>query len=497
MVEYTSLNGVSALPIPIGMVSSGASESRATVILYDGMEKVVKNESLVIIRNKNGGNVLAVCRGGKGLNENVRTGSFNPGVAYARRGRIPSSAKEYYTFNLEVIGMIGEDGLEQNKLIIAPTSIVELFSDEDDPMKLLSKSPELTIGHYWGKPNWRVPVLKQYINYHIGIFGVTGSGKSYLARYEIIPLLRKAGYSLIIMDWKGSDYAPYFEPVILLDRIKVDNFTVLSYFSQLTKNFGYHGREENPVASAFERALRTVEWRGRSPSEARELLYRKAKSILELQGSKLKSETAQLWLERLEASFDLITEEELEKFLGTMEPWEILAEAKDKGLVVIDMSKGEKEQKLAAFYSITRYLKRLMERKQRLDVALIIDEGPQYAPWQPRGLERETTDLIIDLCALGRSYGLSIVILSQGISGEIGLNSAVRRNLNTQFIGRIHPLDFEEAQRLAASYYISPETLLTLPEGHFYFLGRMNPSPTPLLISFQINEEEKSGSAGK
>jgi len=164
---------------------------------------------------------------------------------------------------------------------------------------------------------------------------------------------------------------------------------------------------------------------------------------------------------------------------------------------VIDMSKGEKEQKLAAFYSITRYLKRLMERKQRLDVALIIDEGPQYAPWQPRGLERETTDLIIDLCALGRSYGLSIVILSQGISGEIGLNSAVRRNLNTQFIGRIHPLDFEEAQRLAASYYISPETLLTLPEGHFYFLGRMNPSPTPLLISFQINGEGKSGSAGE
>jgi len=449
------MEGWLELPIPIGMVSSGASESRATVILYDGMERKVRNESLVIIRNKNGGDVLAVCRGGRGLNENVKTGSFNPGVAYAKRGRIPSSAKEYYIFNLEVIGAVGEDGIEQNKLIIAPTSVVELFSDEDDPMRLLSKGSDLTIGHYWGRPNWRVPILKQYINYHIGIFGVTGSGKSYLARYEIIPLLRKAGYSLIIMDWKGSDYAPYFEPVILLDKIKVDDFTVLSYFSQLTKNFGYHGREENPVASAFERALRTVEWRGRTPSEARDLLYRKAKSILELEGSRLKkTETGQLWLERLEASFELITEEEIEKFLGTMEPWEILAEAKDKGIVVIDMSKGEKEQKLAAFYSITRYLKRLMERKQRLDVALIIDEGPQYAPWQPRGLERETTDLIIDLCALGRSYGLSIVILSQGMAGEIGLNSAVRRNLNTQFIGRIHPLDFEEAQKRA--YHTPP-----------------------------------------
>ncbi|RLF98121.1 MAG: hypothetical protein DRN47_05950 [Candidatus Wolframiiraptor sp.] len=210
----------------------------------------------------------------------------------------------------------------------------------------------------------------------------------------------------------------------------------------------------------------------------------------------MKKETGVLWIDRLEASFELITEEEIERFLGTIEPWQILAQAKDKGIVVVDMSKGEKEQKLAVFYSIARYLKRLMERKQRLDVALVIDEGPQYAPWQPRGLERETTDLIIDLCALGRSYGLSIVILSQGMAGEIGLNAAVRRNLNTQFIGRIHPLDLEEAQKLATSYYISPENLLTLPEGHFYFLGRMNPSPTPLLISFQINEEQ-SGSAGE
>ena len=463
------------------------------MILYDGMERVVRNESLVIVRNRNGEDVLAVCRGGRGLNENVKTASFSPGVAYAKTGKIPSSVKEFYVFNLEIIGAIGEDGLEQNKLIIAPTSIVEMFTSEDDPMRYLSDS-SLVLGHYWAEPKWKVPILKQYINYHIGIFGVTGSGKSYLARYEVIPLLRNAGYSVIIMDWKGSDYAPYFEHSIPLDNIKVDNTTVIKYFNHLTKNFGYMGREDNPVSAAVERALRTTEWRGKTPEEARKMIYMQAKSILQQQGSTGSKgrEMSLFWQNRLDSSFELITEEEIERFLGTIEPWQILAQAKDKGIVVVDMSKGEKEQKLAVFYSIARYLKRLMERKQRLDVALVIDEGPQYAPWQPRGLERETTDLIIDLCALGRSYGLSIVILSQGMAGEIGLNAAVRRNLNTQFIGRIHPLDLEEAQKLATSYYISPENLLTLPEGHFYFLGRMNPSPTPLLISFQINEGEKS-----
>jgi hypothetical protein len=41
------------------------------------------------------------------------------------------------------------------------------------------------------------------------------------------------------------------------------------------------------------------------------------------------------------------------------------------------MSKGIKEQKLAVFTAITKYLKKLMERKQTLNIALVIDEGPQ------------------------------------------------------------------------------------------------------------------------
>ena len=476
------------MPVPIGMVSSGASESRATVILYDGKEREVKNESLVLIKNKNGGDILAVCRGGRGINENIRAAGFTPGVAYARSGRTPSSAKEYYLFNLEVIGAVESNGLSQNKLIIAPTSEVEMFVDDDDPMNLLGKS-DLTIGHYWGKPSWKVPVLRQYINYHIGVFGVTGSGKSYLTRYEIIPLLRRARYDVIVMDWKGSDYAPYFDSSLLLDQIKIDDTTILSYFGSLTRNFGYHDREDNPVATAVETALKQVKWRGKDPEESRDLVHKKARALI--QGATgLKEDTRLLQLGRLDAAFEQITADEFERFLGTIEPWEILAEAKDKGVLVIDMSKGIKEQKLAVFYSIARYLKRLMERKQTLNIALVVDEAPQYAPWQPRGMERETTDIIIELCALGRSYGLSVVLLSQGMAGEIGLNAAVRRNLNTQFIGRIHPLDLEEARNLAASYYISPETLLTLPEGHFYFLGRMNPSPIPLLISFQIGEEK-------
>jgi DNA helicase HerA-like ATPase len=166
---------------------------------------------------------------------------------------------------------------------------------------------------------------------------------------------------------------------------------------------------------------------------------------------------------------------------------------KEKHLLTIDLSLGSKEQKLTIFLSIIRYLKKLMEAKTELNVALVIDEAPQYCPWQYRGIEEETTREIIGSAALGRSYKLSLVLISQGIAGEIGINAAVRRNLNTLFVGRIHPLDAQEAEKFFATAAVDPSSLLRLPEGQFYVIGKMNPSPVPLLITFEIPEDEKVG----
>lgn len=125
-----------------------------------------------------------------------------------------------------------------------------------------------------------------------------------------------------------------------------------------------------------------------------------------------------------------------------------------------------------------------MEAKEQLKLALVIDEGPQYCPFEPYRIQRDTTDVITELCALGRSYKLCMVLLSQGIAGEIEINAAVRRNLNTQFIGKIHPLDMDEASKLLSQLNIDSEFLVSLAEGHFYMLGKLNPSPIPLLMSF-------------
>mgnify|MGYP005638436873 CR=1 FL=1 len=160
-------------------------------------------------------------------------------------------------------------------------------------------------------------------------------------------------------------------------------------------------------------------------------------------------------------------------------------------LKVINMHGVWDEVKLSFFITLANHLISRMYQGEELNLALIVDEAPQYCPFDPKGLQSQTTELIKNICALGRKHKLCMVLVSQGMAGEIGINAAVRRNLNTWFIGQIHPLDFEEASKRLSPYGINPERLLTLDPGVFYFTGKMNPSPTPLLISFKVDDKRE------
>jgi len=45
-----------------------------------------------------------------------------------------------------------------------------------------------------------------------------------------------------------------------------------------------------------------------------------------------------------------------------------------------------------------------MEQKEKLNLALFLDEGPQYCPFKPLGMEQDTTEMISELCTLERTY---------------------------------------------------------------------------------------------
>lgn len=124
----------------VGIVASLSTVTDAQLILNDGEERNAKAEHLVLIHNRNGNDVLAVCRTAVGSNENLSIGGFSPGIAYARLGKHPSNAKEYYAFMLDVLGDVSKGKLQQNKTVLAPGSDVELFEDADNPMSYLGIS---------------------------------------------------------------------------------------------------------------------------------------------------------------------------------------------------------------------------------------------------------------------------------------------------------------------------------------------------------------------
>jgi hypothetical protein len=484
----------------VGIVASLSTVINAQLILNDGEERNVKAEDLVHIHNRNGNEVMAVCRTAIGSNENLSTGGFSPGIAYARLGKRPSSAKEYYAFMLDVIGDVGKGILQQNKTVLAPGSDVELYEDTENPMTYLGKS-EGSVGYYKDHPKWMVPMNAAFIPYHIGVFATTGAGKSLLTRYQIVPFLQHAGYDVLVLDWKGSDYVAYAKSRFTMSDLALDDDNVVDYLRAAMNDFGYYVPkmiERNPIRSALERVILDQKWREcKTPLELQEFLEKEvAKQIAEehpKEDAKTGTSTVDYWgklaIDRYKRWLAKVPENDFANVLGKTLPSQIIDKVRNDHFVAIDVSAGLKEMKLSVFLTIAKYLREMMQEKKELNIALVIDEGPQYCPFMPKGLEAKTTDSISDLCAMGRSYKLSVIILSQGMAGEIGINAAVRRNLNTLFIGKIHPLDMEEAKRLLAQGKIDDKSLTMLPEGDFYFTGKMNPAPVPLLIHFDLPKE--------
>jgi hypothetical protein len=200
----------------IGRVADGSTETFARVILLKDLEREIVAEELVLI--KNGGDVepssriLGVLRGGLGKNEFLSHTSYRPDVAYMKYGGEPSGAREVYSFSIKPIGVITEEGVEPNLSIIQPRSPVYLLEEVDNPLKLIAKGEEILWmdAYMEGREPWKIPVKKAFIPYHVGIYGSTGSGKSWFTRYILIPSYIEAGYDVLVLDWSGTDYAPYY-----------------------------------------------------------------------------------------------------------------------------------------------------------------------------------------------------------------------------------------------------------------------------------------------
>ena len=491
----------------IGRVADGSTETLARVILLKDLEREIVAEELVLIKNGGDENpssqLLGVLRGGLGKNEFLSHTSYRPDVAYMKYGGEPSGAREVYSFSIRPIGIITEDGIEPNLSIIQPRSPVYLLEEADNPLQLMAREEDIIWmeAHLEKHESWRIPVRKTFIPYHVGVYGSTGSGKSWFTRHILIPLYNNAGYKAVVLDWSGTDYAPHYESpekteVVKITDIALDEESVLSYLEDKTENFGRNDYVRDSFDSFIEgwtgkveNALNTASREGRDPAE---ILYRQIRAHVDANLSGIKREDWRSTARRVERRvFRRFKARDLRPVMGVLNVEQLLQKLESRDLLVMDMGGVLTEAKLGFFLSLTKHFYNLMEAGENLRIALVVDEAPQYAPWDPKGLQRETTEMIKNLAALGRKRMLNLTLIAQGIKGEIGINAAVRRNLNTHFFGRIHPLDAGGeggASEWLSPYGIDPEHMLQLKAGKFYFTGAMNPSPIPLLITYKPPE---------
>jgi len=483
----------------IGRVADSSTETSARVILLKGLEREVAAEELVLI--KNGGEekpsslLLGVLRGGLGKNEFLSCTSYKPDVAYIKLGGEPSDAREVYSFLIKPIGVISENGIEPNLAIIQPKSPVYLLEESENPFKWIALGKEVVWmdAYVENHEEWKVPVDKTFIPYHVGVYGSTGSGKSWFTRFILIPLYVKAGYKVVILDWSGTDYAQYYRDlkdfeVVKIAEIALDEASIFSYFKNKTNNFGGNENIANAFDEFIEGWINKVEKAFNEGNvKPNEALYNQLETHVE---KAIKQISRNDWREAAERAkrriFRRFKVQDLNPIMGTLTIEEVMNKAGN--MLVIDMGGALAEAKLGFFLSFSKHLYSLMEAGEDLKIALIIDEAPQYAPWEPKGIQNETTEMIKNLAALGRKRMLNLTLIAQGVKGEIGINAAVRRNLNTHFFGRIHPLDAGGeggASEWLSPYGINPDQLLQLKPGRFYFSGAMNPSPIPLLITYK------------
>jgi hypothetical protein len=379
------------------MVAGGSSDIEADIILEKGQEANVRRDDIIIVKDSHGRMFLTKVSTVRGEDETLRTTNYKPGISLVQRGLTPSRAKEFTVAHVVVLGQVGETSLLRNRHVLMPGSTAYV-PVEENPMQMIRAS-EHTIGYYADRPEWRVPAEPEFLTYHVGVFGSTGCGKSMLARFELIPFILHY-YPLMILDWKGTDYSPYYPGSIVFQSA------------------------QGPM----------IQFRDRPRSEA-----------------------------------------------------DIISLTRSQGVLVVDEGRvADPDEKLTLFLRVGRYIRTLINQGVKLNLAILIDEGPQYAPWRATGLQKEVINVLTDLCAMGRSYNLAIILLSQGMAGEIGIDPSVRRNLNTQFIGKIHPLDMEEAKKLLGPLGVDIQVMPQLDPGYFYFLGNMNPARIPLLIYFSI-----------
>ncbi len=502
-IGYT-LAGATTRVVPIHLIEQAKTCEEEIVAILDGDRRLI----IGILRNLITHNPL--------LREWTST-HFIKNIELLRRPEVRETLENFVSGKVHVIGCLEQD--QSGKLVFQdckvppmPGSYVYAIRSPYLLQRLTHQGDYIHVGRhvYTG---WDVPLLYGLANHHVGIFGTTGTGKSRLAALLATRLAEK-GWHVVVFDHTGVDYVP-----LLKDRARVFESSQIEVYpdifarsivkmSRLTSYYAEY------IELAFMALVGAVRLEEILPSDKRKLLQQRkltdggepedeeeyesentdtragkvldvsrfeeflhyVKIIMQSVGARMHSIAKVVAF--LKTYVDPRIFEEYEQ--RTIKPRTVVETALSDGLVVVDLSADrELEIKQAIVASIIEAAWNMVkERKERLNLAFIIDEARNYVPARE---EPPSKDLIVTTVREGRKWNLAVVLVSQRYVGDI--DPDVRSNLNTVFFGALpSTADLNEMSRYMNLAGIDEASIVRLGQRQFYVTGLMNPLKVPILM---------------
>lgn len=522
---------------PVGIVLSGATTSNARIQLTEyGEEKLVEGMLVLVNVREGRERVLARVESLQPINEFFREGDAWSEVR--RRGLdlplVREVAKRYVLADIVLLGRLTSKGLGDVRYPPEPGDKVYLLDVKRYAKEVFGVQPGdpgvIWYGTILGYDDAPIPLNVENITMHLGVFGETGSGKSYGVGYLIELLSRipvgngmEAALPVIVVDANGDylDYHKYFleynelgkyyavwrlvfpnstkkyQPYTRTITISLDEFTSreIAEFIVTYKTGGYELNELQ--VSGLERVLRDLiveEPYGYTEllTNRIDLVYSKLEELSSGKDAPIHHQTAKAIRSALEKFHeDIVGEYKIVSSNPTLRT-EFIDEITNKpSLVIVDFStEGAPGIPLPVKQLIIGYLARILykkftEYKTRGDeryLLFIIEEVQNYAP-NPRNYPISWSlarDYLALIATQGRKFGISLGLVSQR---PAFIDPVVLSMINTWIIHRISPEDVGYVVKASGGLPRGLEKKLTsLPRGVAVLTGQMNILGFPVLI---------------
>ena len=495
---------------PLGFVLSDASVIGIPVALFSGEAEITtREEELVIIHDyyhRAAPLILGVIRYIRRLEPFLRKYQRVSVIDFPEA--IDNVEKLPYTNGI-IIPLaelkVSEDGsiiesIDRNVTYIPfpGSKVYRIYRAETLTNLIRSLLPEgiepIVIGNHKYTANLEIPLDPRYIQYHIGVFGATGMGKSRLVKVLIDEIVEKTNYAVIVFDHTGMDYTIFYpDSTISSLKISLDPLTFSRWLSDklrvsefladyvdiacltIFRDFEEGGWKE--IVESILNANNDEEIKGST-----EYLHRRLKDSIVRTASRMGAkDTTQVKLELLMDI--LVPPDDLARvFARELRPEKVLDLAfkfKENGKpLVIDLSLEDTiDAKRSVIASVIEAAwTRISQTREPLNLVVVVDEAQNYA-WRAGRCEQVLTRIARE----GRKWAFGLIIASQRLAGSV--NPDIRANINTIFFSKLSQTgDLDEIRQFADITGIEQSNLAQLVPRDFYVAGLMNPLRKPVAI---------------